>query len=255
MSDYVTYETIIDALRQAVEPLPYVQAMWEGGAAAFERMDTWSDIDLYVVADDDQVSEALAVIETTLEDVAGIDLRYELPPPTWHGHVQLFYRLQRASPYLMVDLLVMALSAPEKFMESDIHGQLVVHFDKVGVVEQAPQDTEERQEAIKAWLQQMQVWFEIARILPRKELNRGNNLEALTYYRNHTLRPLMQILRIKHSPAHYRFHTRYVYYELPPAVVARLEPLFFVHDAQDLAIKQDEAEMWFRQLMQELMPG
>jgi hypothetical protein len=42
----ITHQDILTGLRQALEPLPYVNAMWEGGAAAFHRVDEWSDIDL-----------------------------------------------------------------------------------------------------------------------------------------------------------------------------------------------------------------
>jgi hypothetical protein len=35
----LTHSSILTTLRAALKPLPYVHAMWEGGAAAFGRMD------------------------------------------------------------------------------------------------------------------------------------------------------------------------------------------------------------------------
>ena len=51
------------------------------------------------------------------------------------------------------------------------------------------------------------------------------------------------------------FHARYVYYELPEAVVRRLEPLFFPSDVDDLAAKRREAEDWFHELAREVGDG
>ena len=56
----LTRSAILTTLRQALEPLPYVHAMWEGGAAAFGRVDEWSDIDLQVDADDLRVKREQA---------------------------------------------------------------------------------------------------------------------------------------------------------------------------------------------------
>jgi len=46
-SPSVTRSSILSALRAALEPLPFVHAMWEGGAAAFGRVDEWSDGDFH----------------------------------------------------------------------------------------------------------------------------------------------------------------------------------------------------------------
>ena len=36
-------EKILEVLRQTLEPRAEVHAMWEGGAAVFQRVDEWSD--------------------------------------------------------------------------------------------------------------------------------------------------------------------------------------------------------------------
>ena len=42
---------IVDAMAGEIEPLPYVHAFWESGAAPFNRADASSDSDLYIVVD------------------------------------------------------------------------------------------------------------------------------------------------------------------------------------------------------------
>jgi len=57
-------DSIVRLLTEALRPLPYVHAFWEAGAAAFNRVDEWSDIDLYIVVDDaEAVSETFLVVE------------------------------------------------------------------------------------------------------------------------------------------------------------------------------------------------
>ncbi len=87
--------------------------------------------------------------------------------------------------------------------------------------------------------------FELFQVLVLKELNRGNAVEALSYYLSYILRPLVEILRMKHSPWHYRFFTTYVYYELPAEIVERLHRLYFVADHKALKKCREEAEAWF----------
>jgi hypothetical protein len=246
---------IVQALQAALEPLESALAMWEGGAAAFNRLDEWSDIDLQVAARDEQVEVVVAAAETALQALAPIELRYELPQPTWHGHWQAFYRLAGASPFLMLDFVVMKGSASNRFLEREIHGQAQVYFDKVGFVQAQPLDRAAWQERLRRRVATLQVLFPLFQVLTLKEINRGNFIEALAFYQGYTLRPLVEVLRIHYTPFHHDFHTRYLYYELPPEVVRRLESLFFVADPQALAAKREQAQVWFNQTLSSMNIG
>jgi len=67
MTDKVklTRKQIIEALAEALKPLDYVHAFYEGGAAAFNRIDEWSDLDLYLVVDEEKVNETFVAVEKT----------------------------------------------------------------------------------------------------------------------------------------------------------------------------------------------
>jgi hypothetical protein len=241
--------TILHALRTTLEPRPDVLAMWEGGAAAFDRVDEWSDIDLQIIGEDDRVEETFAAVEETLRSIAPIEKRFRLPEPTWHGHAQAFYRLEGASPYLMIDLLIMKRSAGGRLREQETHGRSVIHFDKEGLLGEEHIDREGMLTQIGKRLAQMEATFELFQPLVLKELNRGNDIEAVQYYHGMTLRPLIELLRINHAPARYTFHTRYVYYDLPADVIARLAPLFFPVDGDELRRAHADAGAWFAELL------
>jgi hypothetical protein len=80
----VTRNDIIAAFMTELKPLDYIHALWEAGAAAFGRVDQWSDADLYLVVDDDRVEETFQVIEGIVHTLAG---------PSPHGMVTLKFSI------------------------------------------------------------------------------------------------------------------------------------------------------------------
>ena len=85
-ADHLDRPTLLAAFRAAFEPLPYALALWEGGSAAFDKADEWSDIDLMLAVDDDQEETAAAAVKDLVTALGGAALRHLLPQPTWHGH-------------------------------------------------------------------------------------------------------------------------------------------------------------------------
>ena len=249
----ITREQVLAALRAGLEPLPYTHAMWEGGAVSWERLDAWSDIDVQVDADDERVEEALAQVDRILESVSAIDLKYRMPDDSAGNYIQAFYRLRDASPYMLVDMAVLRHGATSKFLEPEIHGLPIFYFDKSGVSQLPHFDLAAWQRSeLDEWLRGMRTRVEIFQVNVLKELNRGNLIEAVSYYQASTLRPLVAVLNMRYRPERHSFGTRYVYYELPPDVATRLEPLFLPASLADLRSKLAEAQEWFRQVVGEI---
>jgi hypothetical protein len=241
-------EAILAAIRAAVEPKPFVNAMWEGGAASFGRLDAYSDIDLQLDVEDDHVTEVVAMVDATLAALSPIDLRYELPQPTWHGHHQVFYRLADAGRFLLVDFVVMRQSNAKKFLEREIHGQPLVHFDRKNVTAAPVFDREALAQRLRSREASLRTTFDLFQSLVEKEVLRGNGAEAVAFYHAFTLRPLVEVLRIRHCPARHDFHLRYIRHDLPKDVAPRVERLAFATDLGDLESKWREAGRWFREL-------
>jgi hypothetical protein len=248
----ITSHQILSALQAALEPLDFVNAMWLGGSAAFNRSDEWSDIDLQVDVADEQAGEILPIVERALEGLSPIDLKFEISQPSWHGHIQAIYRLKEASPYLLVDVAVIKSSSPNKFLQPEVHGEAVALFDKTGVIQPPPLDRAALQEKLRGRLETLRTTFDLFQILTLKELNRGNTLDALQYYLSFTLRPLVEALRIQHDPARHDFGARYLYFDLPEALAKRVERLYFVSGAADLSRKRIEAENWFYEILAQI---
>ena len=236
-------------MSKALEPLDYVYALYEGGAVAFNRIDEWSDIDLYAVVDDEKVDSAFHAVERTLELLSPIKLKLRTPQLPWSGVFQTFYKLENASEFLLIDFAVLQLSAPEKFLEPLIHGNVVFHFNKNDIIKATRFDEKAFSNKLVARIKMLQMRFCMFNSFVQKEINRGNCLEAVELYRVFTLALLVEALRIKHNPMHYDFRMRYVHYELPPELIRKLENLYFVKNIEDLQQKYRVGTKWFEETM------
>lgn len=248
----ISRAALLETLAKTLEEQPYIYAAWEAGSAAFGRADQWSDIDLMVDVADDHVEEVFTIVEQALSDLAPINLIYEIPQPAWHGHAQKIYRLDHTSEFLLIDLAVMKHSSTNKFLEKELHGDPRVLFDRARVVDPPPLDRESLFASLDARVDSLATTFDMFRILARKEIYRGNALDALIYYQSFTLRPLVELLRIKHIPERYQFSLRYANIDLPAEVYERIEHLAYVCDLNDLDQKHQEAVEWFFEVLEEV---
>lgn len=250
--DPITRDVIVRALAAALEPLSWVDALWEGGSAAFGRADAWSDADLYVVVEDDKLEEAFRVVEGALTRLSPIRTKYQ---PLWSlesGTAQAFYRLERATEYLLIDLAVFKRSARDKYLEPELHGQAIFAFNKGGRVTIPSLDTDAFVAKLLERRDRLRLRVELFAPFVTKELLRGNALAALEGYDRVVLDALVQVLWMRYRPAHYAFGRKYAHVELPREVAARLEHLSFVAGREELADQCREAVAWFREVVPEI---
>lgn len=245
-------KVLLKALQQELEPLDYVLALWEMGSTAMGRADQWSDLDLLVLVRDGYVAETQQQIEQALLRVQPLGLRFELPSPTWHGHWQAFYRLQRTSPYLLIDLIIIEESHPNRFLEPELHGRPRVYFDKQGLIRPVVTPAAEFAAKLRQRLPLLEVPAELFHPFVDKELIRGREIDALHFYQGLLIPRLIEALRMRYSPWRYSFGLRYLSHDLPPEVYAQVHPLVFVSDPAELPVKKTRAMALLRQTLAEL---
>ncbi len=248
----LTRNIIIKTLVNALEPLDYVHAFWEGGAAAFNRIDEWSDIDLYLVVDDEKVDKTFLSVEKALTSLSSIKQKLEVPHPTQSGLFQAFYSLEDANEYLVVDLAVLKAGSPDKFLKPEIHGEAVFYFNKSDKVKPPSLDRDVLIRKLQARLERLQARFNMFSNFVQKEINRGNHLEAINFFNALILATLVETLRIRYNPVHHDFKMHYIHYELSPDVIKKLKHLYFVKDENDLQEKYHKAVKWFQEIMSEI---
>ncbi len=252
----ITREEIVNAVAQMLEKKDYALALWEMGAASWGRVDRWSDIDMMLVVEDDAVEESFQVIETALETLGGIEKKFRIPEPSWHGHSQCFYRLNRASPFHMLDIAIVKKSSDkDRFKQFSIHGEPTVHFDKGDFTLDEGLDIEEHVRKVMGRLESLSNTFEMFKVLTLKEVRRDNPVEAFSYYYGMTFRPLVEVLRMKYCPVRFNFGTRYVHYVFPKEVADKLVKFTYVKDMNQLEERLEEAHEWFREVAESIDEG
>ena len=100
----------------------WMLGIWEGGSAATGFLDEYSDLDLGFVVKDAHVEETFQLFEELLEKNYGIKSKLRIPEPTWHGHSQCYYFIEKCPPLFYVDVVVEKESAKDRLIEPDRHG-------------------------------------------------------------------------------------------------------------------------------------
>ena len=183
---------------------------------------------------------------------APIEIRFEAPRPTWHGHEQVFYRLRRAGEYRLVDLAVMRRSAPHQLNERERHGNRRISFDKTGAAATIGLDRHVHAELVAERLDQLALSFPLFQCLARKEILRGNPIGAVAFYYSHTLQPLLTLLRIRHCPDRFDFGPRYAAIDLRGRSCVTSSRSGSWASVDDVLDQQGRAERLFGEVLEEL---
>lgn len=240
--------SISGAVSEVLKAIPTVYAGWEGGSAAFNAIDDFSDLDLTFLVDDkvpfDDIYDAA---ERALASVSAIVLTHAMP-------LGRYYKLKDGGDFLFVDVVLLRISEPDHYLDVERHGHVVALFDKADWLR--PRRVDENALSVKRQrrLDELQAWFPASQSFVRKAIWRGKDVEALAAYWAYTLKPLVELLRIRHCPVRWDFGMRYLDRDLPPDVSARVRDLVFVRDLQDLEAKLASAAAWGSLMLRELLP-
>ena len=193
---------IIDKLRESLEPLPYIYALWLEGADAIGTVDEYSDIDFWVDFEDEYEEQAYEAVENALGELAGIDFKYIMQ----HDHPKIrqrIYHLAGTSKYLMIDFCWQLHSRPKEeytYYENDSIEAVKVVFDKDNIIRHKPIDLSELAKCNQSRLEEAK-YRRTQYIRAEKYVHRGQFLEAYAYYNHYVIEPLIDLLRLVYTPA------------------------------------------------------
>ena len=242
----LTRASIVDAVHAALAGLPHVRACFLAGSDAFGRADRWSDIDINCVTDLAHAPANFAAAEAALAALSPIAITLEMPPSgLWPELAQRFYRLRDTDEFLMVDFCQLSPAQVQTFLEPTRHGTPIVLFDRDGLLKPVTLDRAAHDAQIRARLAYLRKAFPMFQNLVRKALLRGDLTEAMAVYLGHSMRPLVEALRIKHCPERFDFGFRYTTHDLPAAVASELQDLMWPRDPDDMRAKLARAEAMF----------
>lgn len=228
-------EEIFSKIISELMSYPQINLLAEGGAKAFRRYDDLSDLDLMVDTEDGKVEQTVIQFESFLNNLTGINKIYTAALNKDFQHK--FYKLANTDRFAIIDLFIVERSNPAKELDMRIHGDFLVHYDRYGYMKNQKFDEEDFQKKVNAFEEKAKSVFEFFYYQTEKEIIRGRYIDALAYYFDLMLKPLVRLLRIKYNPLHYNFELRYLSDEFPSDLVKELENLFSIKDITDLSEK------------------
>ena len=86
----------------------------------------------------------------------------------------------------------------------------------------------------------------------RKYIHRGQYLEAYAYYNKYVLEPLVDLLRLRYTPANADYYLIHISQHIPKDDTERLEYFAKVSSLEDMDERIPKAEAWFAELRRSL---
>ena len=237
---------ITDAVINALQPLPFVLAGWESGSVAFDRVDEFSDIDLNFLLDNAfPVDAVYDVVESTLETVSPVVASHAEPPGR-------YFKLTEGGDFLLVDVCIFRTGNFRERLDIERHGRVRPLFDKAQWL-RSDISAGVSQVASRAMrLEDLLAWFSVSQAFVRKAILRGQEAEAFAAFWGYTLKPLVELLRMRHCPSRWDFGMRDLHRDLPGPVYDELRGLMFVGESDKLAEHLSKATAWGERLLREL---
>jgi len=246
-------EKIIEKLKEKLEPLSYIYALWLEGSEANNTSDEYSDIDLWVDIDDEYEAEAIEITEAALCEIATFDYKYIMD----HDHPQIrqrIYHLEGTDEYLMIDFCWQLHSRPKDnyvYYENDTVESVKVIFDKDNIIRYKPLDLSVFSDYNTGLLNEMKYRYtQHCRVL--KYVKRKQYIEAFAYYQRYVLEPLVSLLRIIYTPAYADYGYIHISRHIPKEKNKKLEYFVQISSFDDITKKTNEAEQWFEELTLEI---
>jgi hypothetical protein len=225
---------IFAAVLPPLEAMPAARGAWEGGSVATGRADTFSDIDLCVVAEPADHDAVLDVVEHALGRAAPIAHVWRVDPQAFAGVTQRIFLLHDAPPFFALDCALLTPQSCAQFLERERHGEPRVLFDRDGSIHALPLDGAAHAGRMQLRLAQIRAAWPVYRSLVEKELARGRAIDAFGFYVNGLMRPLIELVGMRARPARFDFGWRYLHADLPQAQQRELERLAYVDSAESL---------------------
>ncbi len=243
---------LVNIIKPWAQKHPSIIAAWEGGSAATNRMDQYSDLDLSLIVNDNQVETVFTDFEVFLKENFSIINKYRIPEPAWHGLSQCFYEIEPVDPFIYLDIAVIKESQPDKLMEQDRHGIATVWFDRKQIYNSRFSTPEEIAERGKKLYQSVvQTDFLIITEV-EKGIARGEFIDVFPTYYSFISRHLGVMMNLKHRPEKADFGLRYARIDYSNLDKDILEKGLRVSDIDELAKQFVVIKSRYKELKDEL---
>ncbi|RJP62535.1 MAG: hypothetical protein C4543_01765 [Ignavibacteriales bacterium] len=243
---------LVNILKPWVYAHPSIIAAWEGGSAATNRMDEFSDLDLSIVAIDDQIEVIFADLESFMKKHFTILRKYRVPEPAWHGVSQCFYQIDKVTPHIYLDIAVIKESQPDKLMEKDRHGLATLWFDRKNIYNPTPSQAKDIIERGKKLFSSVIHTDFIIIIEIEKGITRGHFIDVFPTYFSFISRHIAIMMNLKYRPEKADFGLRYGRIDYDLSDVKLIEEAMKVATIEQLKVQFEQLLNRYQALKEEL---
>ncbi|MES2802633.1 MAG: hypothetical protein V4654_09100 [Bdellovibrionota bacterium] len=164
------------------------------------------------------------------------------------GMLQRVVVLKDSPKYFSVDIAVFDHAHTQllqDFLEVERHGQPVIFFDKSNLIKPGHTDAAALFKRQQLRVNELSDGFPIFKSLVLKEIERGQSVDAISFYQNGLVRPFVEVLGMIHRPFKFDFGMRYIHKSFPHEDQALIEDLSYVSSFKDLPEKILKVEKAF----------
>ena len=200
---------VIDKLKPFLVNQTKILSIWEGGSAATNALDEFSDLDLLLVAEKEDIEVLFQIIDAFFEAQFGIIESMRMHEPTWHGFAQKFYLLNHTEPWFYVDLCILPKTIEDRFTAVDRHGNAVVWKDSIGFVHSEKTACDVIDNRVRVFYKRAIEGAFVLRLEVKKALHRNCYLDAYQFLYGFVMRHLVILMNIEHRKEKVDFGIRY----------------------------------------------
>jgi hypothetical protein len=242
---------IIESIKKGLINDSRVYAFWLEGADAHNRVDKYSDIDIWLDVEDDGIDKIIKKLKLILVKISPIDFEYEKNHP--HPKIrQIFFHLKGSSEFLIIDVCIQKHSREFWYTHEFVDEKAKIIFEKEKVVKYHCLNRKEFEKNLKDSVNKIEKRYLFFQAWIKKAAKRNNFLEALEYYYKYCLEPLVELLRIRWSPTKKDFNLKDIKKDLPKNIIAELEDLYKINSISEINIKLKKANLLFKKNLKSL---
>jgi hypothetical protein len=245
----IARDRILQEIASDVGSKDYILSVWLEGSDGTDSLDEYSDIDLVFYTKEGYIDKAFSELNQCLDRLGNIDYAYEQPGRRSNNRYKV-YHLEGTPDTLFIDVTVQSESFPVSFVKEDRSVVPVVLVDKASIVNYHNVDRESQRLQLQDQLVRAQAMYS-QRSRAVKYTQRGLFLESLIYYQKYVLNPLVDALRVLHTPFQADCFLVHASRDFPAEVAANLENLYGVTTVTDIAERIDLADEMFRYAVRE----
>lgn len=237
---------VIQLIQDCFADDPRVYAFWLEGSDGTGTVDEFSDLDIVLDVEDGVEETILSELEVKLGELGELDLNYGPEHPD-NGLWYKVYHIAGTAETLLLDVTVQSHSRSFEFIIENKNEIPKVIFDKQSVIRFGNLDSDQMRDNLEKRIRQLEGTFQ-QRIRAVKYAQKNQFLEAHAYYHKYVLNPLVEMIRIRHTPLIHDYYLVHISRHLPGHVLQQLEDLYKNSSTDDILANIERAVLWFHSI-------